>query len=83
MLIEKAVWDLVKTGSKPEDQKTKKNHMTIGSATEIIKKSIGNDIFNNIINFSNLKELWEKLYSTYSQVGQKIVQSILHEFLIS
>ena len=49
-------------------QKIKENRIAIGTVIRIIKKSVNNDIFNKIINITDCKEMWEKLYSIYSPV---------------
>lgn len=86
ILIKKDVWSLVETGPRPNlaiiwEQKTKKNRIAIRTLTRIIKKGVNNDIFNNIINITDLKEMWEKLCAACSQVGQGVVYSILQELL--
>ncbi len=86
MLIEKDVWDLVETGPRPVpatiwEQKTKENRMAVGTATRIIKEGVSDDIFNNIIDVTDPKEMWEKLRAACSQVGQGVVYSILQELL--
>lgn len=63
------------------EQKIKENCMAIRTATKIIKVGISNDIFNSIINITDPKEMWKKLYSTYFPVGQKVVYSILQKLL--
>lgn len=55
--------------------------MAIRIATQIIKESISNNIFNNIIDIIDFRKMWEKLYTTCSQIGQKIIYSILQELL--
>ena len=86
MLIEKDIWDLVEMGPRPNpatiwEQKTKENRMAAGTATRIIKEGISDNIFNNIIDITDLKEMWEKLRAACSQVGQRVVYSILQELL--
>lgn len=86
ILIEKDVWDLVETGPRPApatiwEQKTKENCMAMGTANRIIKEGVSNDIFNNIIDITDPKEMWEKLRSVCSQVGQGVVYLILQELL--
>lgn len=71
MLIEKDVWDLVETGPRPAqatigEQKTKENRMAIGTATRIIKEGVSDNIFNNIIDITDPKEMWGKLRSACS-----------------
>lgn len=51
--------------------------MAIGTATWIIKEGVSDDIFNNIIDNTDLKEIWEKLRADCSQVGQGLVYFIL------
>lgn len=67
MLIKKNAWDLIEKGPRQlpialseRKQKIKKNRMAICIATQIIKKGVNNDIFNNIINITDLQEIWEK-----------------------
>ena len=86
MLIEKDVWDLIETGPRPEPalfqkQKTKENCMAVGTATRIIKEGVSNNIFNIIIDITDPKEMWKKLRSACSQVGQGVVYFILKELL--
>ena len=89
MLIEKDIWDLVKTGLRPQQQnasavfnhKTKEDQIAIGTTGRIIREGLSNDLFNNIINIDNLKEMWAKLKSVCSQVGQGVVYLILQELL--
>lgn len=66
MLIEKDVWDLVEIRPRPVlttiwEQKTKENRMAMRKVTQIIKKGISDNIFNNIIDVTDPKEIWEKL----------------------
>ena len=58
------------------EQKTKENQIAIRTATQTIKKRVNNDIFNNIIDITDPKKMWEKLYAAYSQFGQEVVYSI-------
>lgn len=55
--------------------------MAIGTATRIIKEGVSDDIFNNIIGMTDPEEMWEKLRTACSQVGQGVVYSILQELL--
>ena len=71
MLIEKDVWDLIETGPRPapppfQQQKTKENCMAVGTATRIIKEGVSDNIFNNIIDITDPKEMWEKPRSACS-----------------
>lgn len=88
MLIEKDVWDLVKVGPQKDPEalwkkkkKIKENQMAVGTATRIIKESVHNDIFKNIINVTDLREIWQKLQIACSQIGQKVVYLILQKLL--
>lgn len=86
MLLEKDVWDLIETGPRPVppaiwEQRNKENCMAVGTATRIIKEGVSDDIFNNIIGITDPREMWEKLRTVYSQVGQEVVYSILQELL--
>lgn len=53
--------------------------MAIKTATQIIKKSVSDNIFNNIIDIIDFKEMWEKFCPTCSQVSQSIIYSIFQE----
>ena len=87
MLIEKDVWDLVEIGPRPLqqnasrlwDHKEKKDKITVGTASCIIRKGVSDDFFNNIINIDNPQAMWAKLQSVYSYVGQGVIYSILQE----
>lgn len=86
MLIEKDVWDLIEDGPRQPlaalwEQKIKENRMAVGIATRTIKEGVSDDIFNNIIDITDLQEMWEKLRTACSQVGQGVVYSILQEIL--
>lgn len=86
MLVEKNIWNLIKTGPKPAsvriwEQKIKENWIAIGTVTQIIKEGISNNIFNNIIDITDPKEMWEKLCVACSQVGERVIYSILQELL--
>lgn len=51
--------------------------MAIGIAIRIIKEGISDDIFNNIIDLTDPKEIWEKWCAACTQVSQDVVYSIL------
>lgn len=55
--------------------------MIIETTICIIKKDINNNIFNNIINITNLKEMCEKLDKIYAKIVQSIVYSIFQKLL--
>lgn len=44
-----------------KDKKIKENQIAIKTATQIMNKSISHDIFNNIINITDVKKMWKKL----------------------
>lgn len=46
--------------------KIKEYQMVIETATKIIKEDTNDDIFNNIIDITGPKEIWEKLRALYS-----------------
>ena len=82
MLVEKDVYNLIETDPIPASvgiwkQKIKENWIAMGIAMQIIKECVNNDIFNNIINITNVKKIWEKLRISCFQVGQAVVYSIL------
>lgn len=84
--MEKGVWNLIENGARPEpapfwEQRSKENRMAVGTATRIIKEGVSDDIFNNIIDITDTREMWEKLRTACSQVGQGVVYSILQELL--
>lgn len=87
MLIEKDVWDLVETDPRPIkqnastlfDHKVKEERIAIGAAGRIIREGLSNDLFNNVIDIDDPKEMWKKLQSVCSQVGQGVIYSILQE----
>lgn len=88
MLIEKDVWDLIEVGPREppvklweKEKKIKENRIAKGTASRIIKESVSDDIFNNIIDLTDPKEMWEKLRAACAQVGQGVVYSILQELL--
>lgn len=61
--------------------KDQKNCKAMEIATQIIKKSISNNIFYSIIYLTNSKNIREKLGAIYAQVNYGIVYSILKKFL--
>lgn len=84
--MEKDVWDLIENGPRPEpapfwEQRSKENRMAVGTATRLIREGVSDDIFNNIIDITDPREMWEKLRTACSQVGQGVVYSILQELL--
>lgn len=67
-LLEQDIWDFIDISlCKPSTKLWKKekiikeNRMAIETATRIIKEGVNNNIFNNIINITNPKNMWEKL----------------------
>lgn len=88
MLIEKDVWDLVSSGPRPERQnpglfskEIKEDRMAIGTAQQIIREGVSDQIAFNIMDLKNPKEMWNKLKSICTEVGQGVVYSILQELL--
>ena len=65
ILIEKDVWDLVETGSRPLQQnisklwdyKEKEDRIAIETAGHIIKKDVSDNLFNNIIDINDLQAI--------------------------
>ena len=53
--------------------------MAVGIAQKIIRESVSHQIVFNIMDFKDLKEIWDKLKSIYTEVGQGVVYSILQE----
>ena len=86
MLIEKDVWDLVSTGPRPERQNTtlwakevKEDRMAVGIAQQIIREGVSDQIAFNIMDLKDPKEMWDKLKSVCTEVGQGLVYSIIQE----
>lgn len=85
-MIEKDVWDLVSTGPRPEQQnphlftkEVKEDRMAIGIAQRIIIKGVSDQISFNIMDLEDPREMWNKLRSICSEIGQGVVYSILQE----
>lgn len=88
MLIEKDVWNLVLTGPRPQcenpglwSKKIKENRMAVDIAQKIIRKGVSDQIAFNIMDLKDPKEMWDKLKSICTQVGQGvylILQELLH-----
>ena len=55
--------------------------MAVGIAQRIIKEGVSNQILFNIMDLKDPKEMWNKLKSICTKVGQGIVYSILQELL--
>lgn len=88
MLIEKDVWDLVTTGPRPVRQnpqlwikEIKEDRMAVGIAQRIITEGVSNQIAFNIMDLEDPKDIWDKLKSICSEIGQGVVYSILQELL--
>lgn len=88
MLIEKDVWDLIATGPRPERQnpnlwakEIKEDRMAVGIAQRIIREGVSDQIAFNIMDLKDPKEMWDKLKSICTEVGQGVVHSILQELL--
>ena len=88
MLIEKDVWDLVLTGPRPQrknpglwSKKIKEDRMAVGIAQRIIREAVSDQIAFNIMDLKDPKEMWDKLKSICTEVGQGVVYLILQELL--
>lgn len=88
MLIEKDVWDLVSTGPRPQrehpalfSKEVKEDRMAVGIAQRIIREGVSHQIAFNIMDLKDPKEMWDKLKSICTEVGQGVVYSILQKLL--
>lgn len=54
----------------------KEDHMAVGIMQKIIRESVSNQIAFNIMDFKDLKEMWDKFKSICTKVGQKVVYLI-------
>ena len=88
MLIEKGVWDLVSTGPRPVrenpslwSKEVKEDRMAVGTAQRIIREGVSDQIAFNIMDLKDPKEMWDKLKSVCTKIGQGVVYSILQELL--
>ncbi len=86
MLIKKDVWDLVLTGPRPArenpglwSKEVKEDRMAVGIAQRIIREGVSDQITFNIMDIKDPKQMWDKLKSICSEVGQGVVYSILQE----
>lgn len=86
MLIEKDVWGLIETGPRPIREnprlwgkEIKEDRMAIGIARRIIVEVVNDQIAFNIMDLEDPKDMWTKLKSICSEVGQGVVYSILQE----
>lgn len=86
MLIEKEFWDLVSTGSCLKRQnpmlwakEIKEDRMAVGIALQIITEGVSDQIALNIMDLKDLKEMWDKLKSISTEVGQGIAYLILQK----
>lgn len=84
MLIEKDVWDLVSTSPQPKRQnptlflkKVKRDQMAVEIAQQIILEDVNDQIAFNIMDLEDSKEMWEKLTSICSKIGQSVFYLIL------
>ncbi|SLM37521.1 hypothetical protein LPUS_07382 [Lasallia pustulata] len=75
---EKGVWDLIGNGAA-----TQRTQATLekakGTALRIILESIDDNLFRTIEGIEEITEIWDKLKTTCSQVGQGVVYAILNE----
>ncbi|SLM34556.1 hypothetical protein LPUS_03390 [Lasallia pustulata] len=75
---EKGVWDL--TGNGADVTRTQATlEKAKGTALRIILESIDNNLFCTIEGIEEITEIWDKLKTTCSQVGQGVVYAILNE----
>ena len=75
---EKGVWDLTGNGAGvPQTQATLEKAK--GTALRIILESIDDNLFCTIEGMEEITEIWDKLKTTCSQVGQGVVYAILNE----
>ena len=88
MMIEKDVWDLISKGPRQPianpalfGKEAKDNRMAIGIAQCIITEGISDQIAVNIMDLEDPKEMWDRLKTICSEVGQGVVYSILQELL--
>ena len=55
--------------------------MAVGIVQQIILEGISNQIAFNVIDLEDPKEIWDKLTSICTKIGQGVVYSILQELL--
>lgn len=55
--------------------------MAVVTTQKIIREGVNNQIAFNIVDLKNLKEMWDKLNSIYTEVSQRVVYLILQELL--
>ena len=83
ILEEKEVWDIV-DGSLADPTtaaQTRRKEKDNAVALKIIKQGVNDDLYINIIGEKNPQMSWETLRRVCSQVGQRVVYSILKELL--
>lgn len=61
----------------------KEDRIAISIVQKIIRKGISNQIAFNIMDFKDCKEMWDKLKSIYTKVGQRVVKVPLQTTLLS
>ena len=88
MLIEKDVWDLISTKPWPQcrnpslwSKEVKEDCIAVGITQKIIRKGVSDQIAFNTMDLKDLKEMWEKLKSICTEVGQEVVYSIFEKLL--
>ncbi|SLM41300.1 hypothetical protein LPUS_12262 [Lasallia pustulata] len=75
---EKGVWDL--TGNGAATQRTAAAmEKAKGTALRIILETVDDNLFRTIDGIEEIAEIWNKLKTTCSQVGQGVVYAILNE----
>ena len=75
---EKGVWDLTGNGAALQQTQTAMKKAK-GTALRIILESIDDNLFCTIEGINEIAEIWDKLRTTCSQVGQGVVYAILNE----
>ena len=75
---EKGVWDLTGNGTAPQRTQAVMEKAK-GTALRIILESIDDNLFRTIEGIDEIAEIWDKLRTTCSQVGQGVVYTILNE----
>ncbi|KAA6409266.1 MAG: hypothetical protein FRX48_06819 [Lasallia pustulata] len=75
---EKGVWDLIGNGAATQ-QTAAAMEKAKGTALRIILETVDDNLFCTIDGIEEIAEIWNKLKTTCSQVGQGVVYAILNE----
>ena len=62
-------------------KKAKENRIVVGIARQIILEGVSNQIAFNIMDLEDSKEMWDKLTSICTEIGQRVIYSIFWELL--